>query len=144
MVLSRFRSCPSGQRLFCVTWWPHIRSSPSNVFVSTISYHTYADDTHIYLAVSPNDFGTLDSLRQSTELIDSWMFHNFLQLNKDKTQVIVLAANEERLKVSAHLYSLSLKCKNQVRILGVILDSDLNFSSHITFHYKIRLLPPKK
>lgn len=63
----------------------------------------YADDAHIYSAVSPNDFGTLDSLGQSIERIDSWMFHHFLQLKKDKTEVIVLEANEERLKVCAHL-----------------------------------------
>ncbi len=44
---------------------------------------------------------------------------------------IVLGANEKALKVHAHLNSLPLKSKNQARNLGVILDSDLNFSSHI-------------
>lgn len=66
-----------------------------NIFVSTVSYHIYADDTHIYLALSPNDFGTLDSLGQSVKRIDSWMFHHFLQLKKDKTEVVVLEANED-------------------------------------------------
>uniref|UniRef100_A0A3Q3NKS8 Uncharacterized protein n=1 Tax=Mastacembelus armatus TaxID=205130 RepID=A0A3Q3NKS8_9TELE len=37
----------------------------------------------------------------------------------------------QRESVISHLESLSLKFKNQVRNLGVIMDSDLNFNSHI-------------
>ena len=96
-----------------------------------IAYHNYADDTQIYIALSPNDYGPIDNLRQCIEQINSWMRYNFLQLNKDKTEIIVFGAHDKRLKISAHLDSLSLQTKNQVRNLGVILDSDLNFNSHI-------------
>ena len=47
------------------------------------------------------------------------MNQNFLELNQDKTAV------------SKHLELLSLKTRDQVRNLGVLIDSDLNFSSHI-------------
>ena len=96
-----------------------------------IAYHNYADDTQIYIALSPNDYSPIDNLRQCIEQINSWMRQNFLQLNKDKTEIIVFGANDKRSKVSAYLDSLSLQTKNQVRNLGVILDSDLNFNSHI-------------
>jgi hypothetical protein len=96
-----------------------------------IGYHNYADDTQIYIALSPNDYSPIDNLRQCIEQINSWMRQNFLQLNKDKTEIIVFGANDKRSKVSAYLDSLSLQTKNQVRNLGVILDSDLNFNSHI-------------
>ena len=82
------------------------------------------DDTQIYIALSPGDYGPIDSLSQCTEQINDWMCQNFLQLNKDKTEIIVFGAKEERLKVIAHLDSLSLKAKSQARNLGVILDSD--------------------
>ena len=59
------------------------------------------------------------------------MCQNFLQLNKDKTEIIVFGKKEDRLKVTAHLESLSLKPKDQVKNLGIIIDSDLNFNSHI-------------
>ena len=59
------------------------------------------------------------------------MCQNFLQLNKDKTEVIVFGAKEERLKVSTQLQSIMLKTTNQARNLGVVMDSDLNFNSHI-------------
>ena len=96
-----------------------------------IAYHNYADDTQIYIALSPNDYSPIDNLCQCIEQINSWMRHNFLQLNKDKTEIIVFGAHDKRMKVSAHLESLSLQTKNKVRNLGVILDSDLNFNSHI-------------
>lgn len=84
---------------------------------NNISYHTYADDTKIYVTLSQDDFAPVDSLLDCIVQINNWMCQNFLQLNKDKTETIVFGAKEKRLGVSAHLQSCSLICKNQVRNL---------------------------
>ncbi|KAL0152092.1 hypothetical protein M9458_052599, partial [Cirrhinus mrigala] len=96
-----------------------------------IAYHSCADDTQIYLALSPNDYSPIDSLCQCIDEINSWMCQNLLQLNKEKTEVIAFGSKEEVLKVNAYLDSRGQTTKNQVRNLGVNLESDLSFSSHV-------------
>ncbi len=89
------------------------------------------DDTQIYLALSPNDYSPIDSLCKCIDETNSWMCQNFLQLNKEKTEVIAFGNKDEVLKVNAYLDSRGQTTKNQVRNLGVILETDLSFSSHV-------------
>ncbi len=96
-----------------------------------ICYHNYADDTQIYITISPGDYDPIQVLSNCIEQVNDWMCQNFLQLNKDKTEVIVFGAKEERLKVSARLQSVMLRTTDQARNLGVVMDSDLNLWSHI-------------
>ena len=98
---------------------------------SNVDYHSYADDTQIYIALSSDDYSPIQSLCHCLEQVTNWMNQNFLQLNQDKTEVIVFGNKEKRIAVSKHLESLSLKTRDQVRNLGVLIDSDLTFSSHI-------------
>ena len=84
-------------------------------------HHCYADDIQIYVALSPIDYRPIDLLYECIEQVKDWMCQNGLQLNEDKTKIIVFGAKTEQLK--KHLHSLSLK--------GVIMDSDLHFDSHI-------------
>ncbi len=81
--------------------------------------------------LSPNDYSPIDSLCQCIDEINSWMCQNFLQLNKEKTEVIAFGNKDEVLKVNAYLDSRGQTTKNQVRNLGVILETDLSFSSHV-------------
>ncbi len=70
-----------------------------------LAYHSYADDTQNYLALSPNDYSPIDSLCQCIDEINSWMCQNFLQLNKEKTEFIAFGNKDEVLKMNAHLDS---------------------------------------
>ncbi len=86
-----------------------------------IAYHSYGDDTQIYLDLSPDDYRAIDSLCQCIDELNSWMCQNFLQLNKEKTEVITFRNKDEELKVNEYLYSRGQTTKNQVKNLGVIL-----------------------
>lgn len=54
-----------------------------------ISYHTYADDTQLYISVSSHDHNPLLSLSNCIHQNNDWMCQNFLQLNPEKTEVLI-------------------------------------------------------
>ncbi len=94
-----------------------------------ISFHSYADDTQLYIAVSPDDTGPIDTLFNCILDIKSWMAVNFLQLNQDKTEVLVIGPEGQKEKLLSKLYD--FKPTQSVKNLGVIFDSELNFIPHI-------------
>ena len=96
-----------------------------------VSDHNYADDTQIYVSLTSGEHGPVDTLCPCIGQISVWMQNNFLQLNSDKTEVIVCGPQKQRESVISRLETLPIKPNNQVRNLGVILDSDLNSNSHI-------------
>ena len=105
------------------------------------------EDTQIYIALSPTAYRPIGLLWLCIELVKDRMCQDVLQLNKDKTAMIVsFGAKDERLKVSHQLESHSLKTKNQDRNIYVIMDSDLNLStsSHIKSVIKTASYPAEK
>ena len=57
-----------------------------------IPYHCYADDTQLYLRTAPTSTAPLptSTLTSCLEEIETWMKHNFLQLNSSKTEAILV------------------------------------------------------
>uniref|UniRef100_A0A8C7Z7X7 Reverse transcriptase domain-containing protein n=1 Tax=Oryzias sinensis TaxID=183150 RepID=A0A8C7Z7X7_9TELE len=58
--------------------------------VIAVDFHIYADDTQLYIAVSPDDLEPINTLLNCILDIKSWMAENFLQLNQDKTEVLII------------------------------------------------------
>ena len=59
------------------------------------------------------------------------MTENFLQLNQGKTEVLIIDPKVQREKLLLKLQTLSLNPSDQVKNLGVIFDSELNFIPHM-------------
>ena len=99
-----------------------------NEAVNDSSFRLYADDTTQYMA-DKNPTVLQFSLNQDMERLSSWLDHNYLQANGDKTQAMVLGK-------STHHYNLkfngaSIDIKEHLKILGVHLDNKLSFQEHI-------------
>ena len=100
-----------------------------NEAVNDSSLRLYADDTTQYMA-DKNPTILQFSLNQDMERLSSWLDHNYLQANGDKTQAMVLGK-------STHHYDLKfngapIDIKEQLKILGVHLDNKLTFQEHIS------------
>ena len=59
------------------------------------------------------------------------MSNNFLKLNEDKTDVLVIGSSEQRDLIISRLGGLARDSSSSIRNLGVIIDADLNFDTHI-------------
>ncbi|XP_042341350.1 uncharacterized protein LOC121942262, partial [Plectropomus leopardus] len=100
----------------------------------SLNFHCYADDTQLYLSMKPDETDQLSRLQTCLKDVKAWMSRNFLMLNSDKTEVIVLGPKHLRSSFSNNLISLdgiTLASSTTVRNLGVLFDQDLSFASHI-------------
>jgi hypothetical protein len=104
-----------------------------------ITFHIYADDTQIYISFSASDSSKASSclniLENCISDIRSWMAHNKLKLNDDKTEFLVISSpHYQDLFINTHLQigNSSISPSQTARNLGVMFDNVLNMSNHVT------------
>ena len=95
-----------------------------------ISFHFYADDTQLYLPLKSDN--SIPPLLDCLQDIKCWMNNNFLQLNDNKTEVIIFGPSKARPLIEEKLAHLSSFVKPHAKNLGVILDSELCFKRQIS------------
>ena len=81
-------------------------------------------------------FGSLVGLKlqkqnQISCVLLDWMSNNFIQLNTDKTEVVIIASDSIAPKVAQSIGSLSWAVWSNLRNLGVIFDQTVQFNQHI-------------
>ncbi len=95
-----------------------------------LNFHGYADDNQLYIGTKPaNKQQHKEKIEFCITDIRQWMTSNFLKLNDDKTEYIVIGTKQQLSKV--HTSSLvvgdtQLPPCSQVRNLGVIFDKNMN------------------
>ena len=73
----------------------------------------------------------MQSITSCLLAINKWMSNNFLKLNENKTEILLIGPKVKREMLLKNLGKLENWVKPEVTSLGVILDSDLSFKSHI-------------
>ena len=101
-----------------------------------ICHHLYADDTQVYIAITPKNATTaIPKLQSCLKDIQLWMAENKLKLNPDKTEFIIIGSKQQQSSLKQFLpvdiLGNQLNPTEKVRNLGVIFDSEFKFSSHI-------------
>ena len=126
------RGCPQGSSLGPLLW---------NMFQNDMSYHVenanltmYADDHQLYKTGKDHD--TVGSnLKAQGQLASSWYKNNFLSANPDKFQSLIINPRDidaDNKDVILRIDDLDVIRTGQMKLLGVYIDENLDFTSHIS------------
>uniref|UniRef100_A0A3B1JTA7 Reverse transcriptase domain-containing protein n=1 Tax=Astyanax mexicanus TaxID=7994 RepID=A0A3B1JTA7_ASTMX len=63
-----------------------------------VDFHCYADDTQLFISAKPDDRVRLKKIEDCVKDVKLWMSHNFLLLNSDKIEVLLLGPKAARNK----------------------------------------------
>jgi hypothetical protein len=100
-----------------------------------VSIHLYADDTQLYIPFDPSKSSeAISQLESCIAEIREWMGSNFLKLNESKTEFIVIGSKQQLSLVQCKVIRLGndeIKCVNEVKNIGAILDTTLSMKSHV-------------
>ena len=101
-----------------------------------LQYHSYADDTQIYLQCDNTDDAikeTINRLEKCIADVSAWMKKISLKINEDKTEFIIFHRNKELIRsYSLQVGDNSILLSNSTKILGVSFDQKMTLNQHIT------------
>ncbi len=100
-----------------------------------VSFHCYAADTQLYIFPRPGKTHQIEKLMECIVDIKKWMTNNFLLINSEKSEVLIIRAKPPTINNLEHCLTLdgcSVDSSSSVRNLGVLFDSNLSFDSHVS------------
>ena len=100
--------------------------------------HCYADDTQLYISFKPSAASqdhAVNAMERCIDRIRSWMIHNRLLINDDKSEFILIGTRQQLGKlrpINIHVGSSEISPSSNVKNLGCWIESKLDMSTHIT------------
>ena len=97
-----------------------------------LDFHLFADDTNLFLD-NTNILNLETNLNVELDKVSQWLFANKLSLNIEKTSFVVFHSPQRRIahKLNLNISNMSVKSDNQVKYLGLIFDSNLNWKPYL-------------
>uniref|UniRef100_A0A8D2L4R7 Reverse transcriptase domain-containing protein n=1 Tax=Varanus komodoensis TaxID=61221 RepID=A0A8D2L4R7_VARKO len=95
--------------------------------------HQYAEDTRLYLSFSTDPGEAVAVLNRCLAEVMGWMRANKLELNPDKTEVLLVGGLGFGVgDLDLVVNGVALPLRDRVRSLGVLLDAELSLEAQVT------------
>jgi hypothetical protein len=114
-------------------------TSPLSTLISdsSVSHHLYADDTQLFISFAASEFSVnILHLQATIASVSNWMSSNLLSLNQGKTEFLLIGLPVQLSKVSDPTLlmpsQVTISPANSARNLGVVFDSELSMTQHIS------------
>ena len=108
-----------------------------NVFINDIFYfvekctlYNYADDNTLSLHTTDFDL-LLEGLQHDSKILIDWFSFNCMKANPDKFQAIAVGKQTSLRNPTFNVNNSVISCEDVVKLLGVDIDFNLTFDSHI-------------
>ena len=125
------RGCPQGSAFGPLLWNPF--QNDLSLHVTDGNLNMYADDHQVYVK-GQNHEETGHSLKNLGEQALSWNSKNFLLATPEKFQSMNInprKLDKEKSDITLNIHDPHIVKAKQIKLLGVTIDDDLNFTEHI-------------
>ena len=100
-------------------------------FIEKCDLYSYADDNSLANS-GPSIDDVLENIRNDSQIAIQWFEQNGMQANPDKFHFMIISRQITD-PVNINLIgNVTIKSESSVKVLGIIIDRNLNFSDHIS------------
>lgn len=97
---------------------------------SKCKFFIYADDTALFFR-HKDPIVLQDMINTTLPKVSNWLRSNFLSLNASKTIYQVYNKHKLDININVEIDHVDIEKKHTVKYLGILIDDDMNFTSHI-------------
>ena len=122
------RGCPQGSTFGQLLW--NTFQNDLNIFANEHNLMMYADDHQLHSA-GQTVKEVQDALNKEGEIISKWYESNLLKGNYEKYQIISIGPKDKTEDSEITMSNVKIKCGSDLRLLGLKIDQNLDFSKYI-------------